>query len=35
MLKRDQLEAMLGQITDDEVGAIWRGFRQYRQDSHR
>ena len=24
MLKRDKLEAMLGKITDDEFGAIWK-----------
>ncbi len=24
MLKRDKLEAMLGKITDDKFGAIWK-----------
>ncbi len=24
MLKRDKLEVMLGEITDDEFGAIWK-----------
>ena len=24
MLKRDKLESMLGKITDDEFGAIWK-----------
>jgi hypothetical protein len=24
MVKRDKLEAMLGKITDDEFGAIWK-----------